>query len=112
MIYSHSIYFVTNPIDMRSGMDRLTTFLQVNFPKKCYSGALFIFTNRQRSMFKLISIDPHGMWLCQRKLHQGHFPKFQTGQSELILTQAQFNWLCKGFDFSKIDGLNLASYQH
>ena len=112
MIHSNSIYFVTAPIDMRLGMGRLTTFLQVNFPNKCYSGALFIFTNRQRSMFKLISIDSHGIWLCQRKLHQGNFPKFQTEQSELILTQEQFNWLCKGFDFSKIEGVNLASFKH
>lgn len=110
MINPSSIFFVTTPVDMRSGIGRLATYLATEYPEQCYSGALFIFTNRNRSMLKLMTIDSHGIWLCQRKLHQGNFPKFQTGQSALVLTQMQFDWLCKGIDYEKIEGVNLANY--
>lgn len=105
-----ALFFVTTPFDKRARLSRLATHVQIHYPNHWHEGTLFISTNRQRTMLKLIMIDSHGIWLTQRKLHSGNFPKIKTNQTELTLTQSQFNWLCQGISFQQVDGINLKEY--
>lgn len=95
---------------MRAGLSRLASHVQMNYPDNWHEGTLFIFTNRQRTMLKLITVDSHGIWLCQCKLYGRNFPKIKTGQTELILTPEQFNWLSQRISFQQIDGINLKEF--
>jgi transposase len=38
------------------------------------------------------------VWLCQRRLHQGHFIWPKPGEQCLSITQAQWEWLIAGVD--------------
>ncbi|MFC0179186.1 IS66 family insertion sequence element accessory protein TnpB [Thorsellia kenyensis] len=110
MFNSEHIFFVTTPFDMRVGLNRLTSHVQMHYPEHWHEGALFIFSNRQRTMLKLITIDTHVILLWQRKLHGRNFPKIKTDQVELILTPEQLSWLYKGVNFQDTEGVNLKDY--
>jgi len=37
------------------------------------------------------------VWLCQRRLHQGHFIWPKSGEDSFSITQAQWEWLIAGW---------------
>lgn len=37
------------------------------------SGAIFVFRNRAGTALKLLCYDGQGLWLCTKRLSQGHF---------------------------------------
>jgi len=38
-----------------------------------FSGAVFVFRNRQRTAVKVLVYDGQGFWLCHKRLSQGRF---------------------------------------
>jgi len=42
------------------------------------------------------------VWLCQRRLHQGHFIWPTPGESRFSITQAQWEWLIAGVDWRRL----------
>ncbi|SET59437.1 IS66 family insertion sequence element accessory protein TnpB [Thorsellia anophelis] len=90
MLQPNSIYFVNQPIDMRYEMTWFTSFVQEHFKGLWQNGAAFIFINRRANVIKILQLDSHGVWLCQRKLHQNCFPKLKFGEVHLSLSTSQF----------------------
>lgn len=110
MLKPESIYCVQTPIDMRYGVTWLTLFVQTHFNGDWQNGTAFIFTNRRSNVLKILQFDAYGVWVCQKWLHQGSFPKFNSGEKSISLTPNQFEWLCKGFDYYRVQGLDLSYY--
>lgn len=48
--------------------------------------------------------DKHGVWLCVRRLHKGHFRWPRAGDKAWSLTQDEFNWLITGVDWQQLNG--------
>jgi transposase len=42
------------------------------------------------------------VWLCQRRLHQGHFSWPKPGECRFSITQAQWEWLIAGVDWRRL----------
>jgi transposase len=73
------IWLVVESVDMRKGVEGLTAMAQLALGHSPYSSAAFVFHNRSGSRLKVLLWDAQGVWLCQRRLHEGRFvwPKIQ-----------------------------------
>ena len=110
MLTPQHIWLARDPVDMRRGMDTLTRLVSEH-PANCASGAAFIFCNKARSRIKVLQWDRHGVWLCVRRLHRGHFAWPRQGDTAWALTPAQFDWLVKGIDWVQVDGQDLNQWE-
>jgi len=61
------------PVDFRRGVDGLAQQCRAVLAEDPFSGAVFVFRNRQRTAVKVLVYDGQGFWLCHKRLSQGHF---------------------------------------
>ncbi len=104
------IWLAIAPVDMRRGIDGLSAIVQQALGHSPCAGSAFVFRNRAGNRLKLLLWDGNGVWLCQRRLHQGSFvwPKVtdsalqQTQDRFFSITQAQWQWLVSGMDWHRL----------
>ena len=61
------------PADFRRGIDGLVRLCRVRLAADPFSGAVFVFRNRQRTAIKVLVYDGQGFWLCHKRLSSGRF---------------------------------------
>jgi transposase len=66
-----TIFVAVEPVDFRKGIDGLAALCRSQLNQDPFSGALFVFTNRQRTAVKIIVYDGQGYWLCMKRFSQG-----------------------------------------
>jgi len=115
------IYLIGEPVDMRLGIDGLSACIQTRLATSPCSGGLYVFSNVRRNRVKLLLWDGTGVWLAQRRLHQGSFtwPKVQTqtnphahahahanananANAIHTLSYEQWQWLTHGIDWTRL----------
>lgn len=105
------VWLVVEPVDMRAGMDRLSQQIQNTLGRSPCDGSAYAFRNRRTTRLKLLVWDGTGVWLCQRRLHQGHFSWPTTHTSVFTLTAAQWQWLITGVDWQRLNAVAPAHWQ-
>ena len=70
---SLKIFIALDPIDMRAGVNTLSTRVAERLKETAQSGALFVFTHKRRRLIKVLYWDGTGMWLMLKRLEQGTF---------------------------------------
>lgn len=98
-----SIWLALEPVDMRAGIDGLSARLQASLGRSPCDGTAYAFTNRAKSRLKLLVWDGNGVWLCQRRLHRGHFTWPKAGDTVFMLTSEQWRWLISGVDWQRVE---------
>jgi transposase len=111
MLMPHAIWLAREPTDMRRGIDTLTRLASEHLPSPLPPGTAVVFCNKARSRIKVLLWDRHGVWLCTRRLHQGHFTWPRPGDTAWPLTAEQFAWLSKGVDWQQIEGLDQPGWE-
>jgi transposase len=106
-----AIWLVVEPVDMRRGVDGLSARIQATLGGSPCDGTAYAFTNRAHSRLKLLVWDGNGVWLCQRRLHRGHFTWPKAGDTTLPLTPGQWQWLMAGVDWQRLDAPAPAHWQ-
>jgi len=66
-----TIFVAVKPVDFRKGIDGLAALCRSQLNHDPFSGALFVFTNRQQTAVKIIVYDGQGFWLCMKRFSQG-----------------------------------------
>jgi transposase len=68
------------------------------------AGLAFVFRNASGNRVKVLLWDGNGVWLCQRRLHQGHFiwPQSKSSEPCFSLTEGQWEWLVAGLDWRRL----------
>ncbi|MDO9267604.1 MAG: IS66 family insertion sequence element accessory protein TnpB [Methylobacter sp.] len=61
------------PVDMRLGIDGLSSIVLQALGHAPCAGSVFVFRNPTGNHLRLLLWDGTSVWLCQRRLHQGHF---------------------------------------
>lgn len=97
------VWLVVEPIDMRAGIDGLSQRIQNSLGRSPCDGSAYAFRNRRQNRLKLLVWDGTGVWLCQRRLHRGHFTWPSADTPVCGLTAAQWNWLITGVDWQRLD---------
>ena len=63
------------PVDMRKQYDGLWAAAQKQLQEDPKRGAVFCFTNRERTRLKLLDWDGTGAWVLAKRLKQGRFSR-------------------------------------
>jgi transposase len=105
------IWMAVAPVDMRRGLDGLSAIVQQSLGHAPCAGAAFIFRNRAGNRLRLLVWDDNGVWLCQRRLHQGTFVWPKAGDAMFALTQAQWQWLVAGIYWQRLSAQPQAGWQ-
>ena len=105
------IWLVDDPVDMRRGIDGLSMIVQQALGHSPCSGSAFVFCNRTGNRIKVLLWDGTGVWLCQRRLHQGRFVWPKLGDRCFELTKMQWEWLTAGVDWRRLSASPLAHLQ-
>jgi transposase len=67
------IFAALETIDFRKGIDGLAAACRNVLQKDPFSGALFLFRNRNKKSLKILVYDGQGFWLCTKRLSKGKF---------------------------------------
>lgn len=89
------------PVDMRSGFERLSNMVGGVLNEDLRQGALFVFTNRRHTRLKVLYFDGTGLWLMTKRLEKGTFAwpdRAQVGAGKLNLAPEAFAMLTDGID--------------
>jgi transposase len=97
-----SIWLVVAPVDMRRGVDGLSLYVQEVLGESPCAGSAFLFRNARGNRLKVLVWDGAGVWLCQRRLHQGRFAWPKPGEPRCLVTEAQWEWLVAGVDWQRL----------
>ena len=87
MLTPAQVWLVVEPVDMRLGIDGLSAHIQQALGRPPCDGTAYAFRNRRGSRLKLLQWDGTGVWLSQRRLHQGCFRWPNADDRLLTLTQ-------------------------
>ena len=102
MISPREVWLVVEAIDMRGGIDGLSLRIQNALGHSPCEGSAYAFRNRRGTRLKLLIWDGTGVWLCHRRLHQGHFIWPTSESTVFTLTAAQWSWLITGVDWRRL----------
>lgn len=105
------IWLAVEPVDLRRGIDGLSAIVQQALGQAPCAGSAFVFRNRAGNRLKLLLWDGNGVWLCQRRLHCGHFIWPRGGDRCFSISQAQWQWLIAGVDWQRLSVLPPADWQ-
>lgn len=95
------ILLAVEPIDMRMGIDGLSSRVQNVIGRPVCDGTAYAFTNRRRNRLKLLIWDGNGVWLAQRRLHKGSFAWPVDNKSIFSLSPGEWQWLISGVDWQR-----------
>ncbi len=97
------VWLVIEAIDMRAGIDGLSQRIQNTLKKSPCDGTAYAFRNRRGNRLKLLVWDGTGVWLCQRRLHRGHFTWPDIESQTATLSVEQWQWLITGIEWQRIN---------
>lgn len=98
------IWLAAQPVDMRSGFDRLADLARVVSGQDPFHGHLFLFRSRRGDRLKVLQWDRDGYVLWYKRLEAGVFkwPQMQRGSTSLELRPSEFAMLLDGIDMSRV----------
>lgn len=111
IVHPGQIWLAVEPVDRRRGMDGLSMVVQQSLGHSPCAGSAFVFCNRAGNRIKVLLWDGAGVWLCQRRLHQGRFVWPKLGDGCFALRQSQWEWLIAGVDWRRLSLLPAAHLQ-
>lgn len=105
------IWLCVQPVDLRRGIDGLSTLISQTLGQSPCAGSAFVFRNAAGNRIKLLLWDGNGVWLCQRRLHKGRFFWPKPDAVSFTLTEDQWQWLVAGVDWQRLSALPAAQLQ-
>lgn len=89
-----SVFVMHESVNFRNGIDGMAAIARTVLLHEPMSGGFFVFRNRGRHMLRILYYDGSGFWLCTKRLSQGRFTSWPTGDgtapcSELLARELQ-----------------------
>ena len=87
-----TLFLSIQATDFRKGIDALVAQCQQQLHHDPFSGALFAFTNKERTAIKLLIYDGNGFWLCLKRFSKGKlkwWPQVHDPQSVYHITATE-----------------------
>lgn len=105
------VFIAVEPVDIRRGVDGLSSLVQESLGKVPTDGSAFAFRNRAGTRIKLLIWDGTGVWLCVRRLHKGRFYWPRSQDAVHTVCQADWQWLTTGIDWQRLSATPPADRQ-
>lgn len=104
------IFLALEPVDMRKQFNGLWSVAQEKLREDPMSGALFVFTNKDRDRLKILFWDGSGVWVLAKRLEKGRFTwPLGSAATKITLEPAALTMLLSGIDLK--DGCKKAWYE-
>jgi transposase len=104
-----AVWLAVQPIDMRTGVDRLlASVVQVFGAAQAHHG--YLFANARSSRIRLLVHDGFGVWCAARRLNKGSFewPRNVAAEAApLALTKDQFDALVLGLPWQRLEQMRV-----
>jgi transposase len=96
------IYFATELVDMRNGIDGLRALVEGALKKDPYHGHLFVFVGKAKDKVKILFWDRNGFVLYLKRLERGRFqlPAVDARTKHVAMEPAQLAMLLDGIDLN------------
>jgi len=98
--YAGKVYLAIGSTDMRKSINGLSIMVEQAMGLNPFSGDLFVFCNRKRSVIKILYWDHNGFCLWQKRLEQHRFKWPKTAEQVTLIGAKQLDWLLAGLDFT------------
>lgn len=92
------IFLCKDPVNMRKSFEGLSAAVEQLFPGELFSGALFVFLNRERTHMKVLFWDRDGFAIWYKRLEKGSFVR----HAQNSLDRREFFMLLEGIEPKKI----------
>ena len=96
------VFLVVEPVDMRAGIDGLSLRIQNTLGRSPCDGTAYAFRNRRQNRIRFLVWDGTGVWLCHRRLHQGHFTWPTSNEAVFTVSSRQWQWLIAGVEWQRL----------
>jgi transposase len=104
------IYLALGATDMRKSIDGLSILVSQQLQQDPFTGHLFGFCNRSRTIIKLLYWDRNGICLWQKRLER-HVFRWPTREAEVLtIDSRQLVWLLDGLDPLAVKGHSRLEY--
>lgn len=99
-----NVYLVLGATDMRKAIDGLSLVVADHLDRDVFSGGLYVFCNRGRTIIKILYWDRNGFCLWQKRLekHRFHWP--ETPDEVMELSHLELGWLLEGLNPLEVKG--------
>ena len=96
------IYFATDVVDMRNGIDGLRAIVEGVLKRDPFEGHLFVFVGKSRDKVKILFWDRGGFVVYLKRLERGLFqlPVVDARRKNVELQPAQLAMLLDGIDLN------------
>lgn len=95
-------WIAVEPVDLRRGMDGLLATITMQFGHDGSAGGAYVFRNRSGTRIKVVCADGSGVWMCVRRLRDGHFVWPRSTDRICEIDAQSFAWLCTGVDWHRL----------
>jgi transposase len=92
------VYVAIGRVDMRKSIDGLSMVVSQQFSLDPFSGCLFAFSNRRRTVVKVLYWDRNGFCLWQKRLENERFRWPETRDDVLKISHRELRWLLDGLE--------------
>ena len=82
--------------DMRKSFDGLSGLVRQHFDDQLFSGALYVFLNRRRTLVKILYWDRDGLAVWSKRLERGTFRMPQAREGRVELSAVELSMLLAG----------------
>ena len=104
------VYLALGATDMRKSIDGLSLLVSQRLKLDPFTGHLFGFCNRNRTIIKLLYWDRNGFCLWHKRLER-HVFRWPTRESEVLaIDSRQLAWLLDGLDPLTVKGHTKLEY--
>jgi transposase len=96
------VYLTVGCVDMRKSIDGLALLVSKQLALDPFTGQMFAFCNRRRTVVKVLYWDRNGFCLWQKRLEKEHFRWPESREEVLSLGHRELRWLLEGLDLQQV----------
>lgn len=93
------IYLAVGCTDMRKSINTLSILVEQAMALNPFSGDLFVFCNRSRTIVKILYWQGNGFCLWQKRLEKDRFFWPRSPEEVVRIGRQELQWLLAGLDF-------------
>lgn len=99
-LYPQRVYLALGNTDMRKAINGLSIMVEQAMGLNPFSGDLFVFCNRQRTIIKILYWDKNGFALWLKRLEKHHFQWPNAPKEVISIGPKELDWLLAGLDYT------------
>lgn len=105
------VYLGLGATDMRKSIDGLSILVSEHLHQDPFSGHLFVFCNRRRTILKILYWDRNGFCLWHKRLEQDRFRWPESVREVQEISSRELGWLLEGLNIEQEHAHDSVTYQ-